>query len=281
VFEQITILAPGLLGASLGLAAHELSLARRINVWARRAESRETCKDGDWCDNAFADAAESVKGSDLVILCLPVDAIVPMIRTIAPHLRKGALVTDVGSTKSRICRLSARIVPEETEFIGSHPMAGSEKSGMAHASASLFKNRACLVTPLEDAGSAKVDALVRFWRALGMEVTSLSPEQHDEIVAQISHLPHLLASMICLHLSGKPEGWQAFSGNGLRDTTRIAAGNSEIWRSIFEENKDELLRAIDEFEGELASMRSALHNGEWARVRHLLELGKSYREGLD
>ena len=114
-----------------------------------------------------------------------------------------------------------------------------------------------------------------------MEVTSVNPEKHDEIVANISHLPHLLASVLCLHLSRKPDSWQAYCGNGLRDTTRIAAGKSDIWRSIFEENKEELLRSIDEFENELAGLRSHILNGDWAQVRHLLERGKSYREDLD
>ncbi|HSH09885.1 MAG TPA: prephenate dehydrogenase/arogenate dehydrogenase family protein [Oceanipulchritudo sp.] len=277
----MTILAPGLLGASLGMATRHFSLAKRVHVWARRAESRAACQSSTWCDQTFADPGESVRGSDLVVLCTPVDAIAGMVREISPNLRKGTLVTDVGSTKSRICRLAARSVPEGVCFVGSHPMAGSEKSGMVHATENLFRNRACLVTPLEETPPDPVDALVRFWRALGMEVTTLSPEHHDEIVANISHLPHLLASVLCLHLSRKPKAWQAYSGNGLRDTTRIAAGNSEIWRSIFEENREELLRAIDGFERELASLRAHLHNGEWAQVRHLLELGKTYREGLD
>lgn len=280
MFKQLTILAPGLLGASLGLAARHFSLVKRTHVWARRAESRVACRSSDWCDEVFADPAEAVRDSDLVIVCTPVDTIVDMVRQISGNLAKGTLVTDVGSTKSRICRLAARIVPEGVHFVGSHPMAGSEKSGMQHASDGLFLKRACLVTPLEETPAGPVDTLVRFWHALGMEVTTLTPETHDEIVANISHLPHLLASVLCLHLSRKPEGWQAYSGNGLRDTTRIAAGNSDIWRSIFEENKEELLRAIDGFEAELSRIRAHLHNGQWAQVRHLLELGKSYREGL-
>ncbi len=277
----MTILAPGLLGASLGMAARHYSLTGRIHVWARRAESRESCRTSAWCDAVFADPAEAVRGSDLVIVCTPVDTIVGMVREIAANLEAGALVTDVGSTKSRICRLAARSVPGGVHFIGSHPMAGSEKSGMRHASESLFLQRACLVTPLEDTPAEPVDALVRFWKALGMEVTTVSPEVHDEIVANISHLPHLLASTLCLYLSRQPPAWQAYSGNGLRDTTRIAAGSSEIWRSIFEENKEELLRAVDGFEAELARLRGHLHNGEWAQVRHLLDHGKAYREGLD
>ncbi len=281
VFHQITILAPGLLGASLGMATHHLSLAKRVHVWARRAESREDCISQKWCDATFADPAESVEGSDLVVICTPVDMILSMMGQVAPALMDGALVTDVGSTKSRICRMSASILPIGTDFIGSHPMAGSEKSGMKHASHDIFKNRACLVSPLEETGDIPIERLVRFWRGLGMEVSSVSPERHDEIVANISHLPHLLASVLCLQLNRKPHAWQAFSGNGLRDTTRIAAGNPEIWRSIFEENKEELIRSVDEFEKELATIRSHILNGEWAQVLHLLSSAKTYREELD
>ena len=280
VFKQMTILAPGLLGGSLGLAAHRLGLASRITVWARRAEVRLACSEAEWCAAAYADPCEAVSGSDFVVLCLPVDGIVPMAQRIVPALSNGTLVTDVGSTKSRICRLAARAMPAGVHFIGSHPMAGSEKSGLDHADAELFQARACLVTPIEDTVDAPLDALVAFWKALGMEVTTLSPERHDEIVAHISHLPHLLASVLASHLAAKPSGWQAFCGNGLRDTTRIAAGSPDIWRSIFEENRDELLRALDGFENELARLRSHLHNGEWAQVRHLLEKGRQFRGGL-
>lgn len=277
----MTILAPGLLGASLGMAASKFALCRRIHVWARRAESRADCLAADWCTAAFADPGESVRESDLVIICTPVDMITPMLSKIGHGLKPSALVTDVGSTKSRICRLSSTAVSGKATFIGSHPMAGSEKSGMQHADADLFKDRACLVTPLEETPAQAIDSLVLFWKSLGMEVSTMSPEKHDEIVAHISHLPHMLASLLCLQLSRQPASWQAFSGPGLRDTTRVAAGGPEIWRSIFEENKEELLRSISGFERELATMRSHILNGEWAQVRHLLDLGKSYREALD
>jgi cyclohexadieny/prephenate dehydrogenase len=281
VLQQLTILAPGLLGASLGLAARHFSIAQRVHVWARRPESRQQCEEAAWCDAAFADPAEASKGSELVVVCTPVDRIAEMVRHISPVLQDQAIVTDVGSTKSRICRSCAHVVPRGVSFIGAHPMAGSEKSGLSHARADLFQGRACLVTPLENSDPEAVDRTVRFWRELGMEVTTVSPEKHDEIVAHISHLPHLLASVLCLQLGKKPALWQAFSGNGLKDTTRIAAGSPEIWRSIFEENREELLRALDGFEREVATLRSHLHNEEWAQVRHLLRLGKAYREELD
>lgn len=263
------------------MAAHKFGLAHRVHVWARRAESRQACEEAPWCDAAFRSASDAVRGSQLTVVCTPVDRIADTVSEISSALPDGALVTDVGSTKSRICRVAARAVPGHATFVGSHPMAGSEKSGMEHAEATLFQRRACLVTPVEDTPVEAVEQIVRFWRAIGMEVTSVTPEKHDEIVAHISHFPHLLASVLCIQLSRCPDTWKAFSGNGLRDTTRIAAGSPEIWRSIFEENKDELLRAMDQFENELSSMRSLIHNGEWASVRHLLALGKTYREGLD
>lgn len=263
------------------MATRHYGLAARIHVWARRAEVRQTCMEADWCDAAFSEPGLSVRGSEMVVVCSPVDHIAPLVREIGPALDRGALVTDVGSTKSRVCRLCARAVPATATFIGSHPMAGSEKSGMEHARHELFRGRACLVTPLEETSGGSIDSIVRFWRGLGMEVTTMSPEKHDEIVAHISHLPHLLASVLCLQLAGKPALWQAYAGNGLRDSTRIAAGSPEIWRSIFEENREELLRAIDAFENQLGRLRSHLHNGEWARVRQLLERGRTYREDLD
>lgn len=281
MFQQLTILAPGLLGASLGMAARHYGIARRVHVWARRAEVRQSCGDAAWCSGAFAEPGEAVRGGDLVIVCLPVDRIAGMVQQIGPFLEPGALVTDVGSTKSRICRCCARILKGEAVFVGSHPMAGSEKSGMENARVDLFHNRACLVTPLEETPGEAVEQVVRFWRDLGMEVSTMSPERHDEVVAHISHLPHLLASLLALQLSRKPHQWQAFSGEGLRDTTRIAAGSPEIWRSIFEENREELLRALDAFEEELGLMRSHLYNNEFSQVRHLLQLGKAYREGLE
>jgi cyclohexadieny/prephenate dehydrogenase len=263
------------------MAARRFGVAGRVRVWARRAESREACAESDWCCGAFADPGEAVAGSGLVVICTPVDRIVETVRSCSRSLMPGALVTDVGSTKSRICRHASHEVPSETVFIGSHPMAGSEKSGMHHARADLFQGRACMVTPLEQAPPEAVDCLVRFWRQIGMDVSSLSPEKHDEIVARISHLPHLLASVLALQLSRSPDPWKALAGNGLRDTTRIAAGSPDIWRSIFEENREELLRALSDFEDQLAEVRSHLHNGEWLRLRQMLEKGKQYRDDLD
>ncbi len=280
MFEQITILAPGLLGASLAAAVKDRQLARQTVIWARRAETRIACSDKSWCDAVAASPQEAVDEADLVVVCSPVETIHPLVVGIAPHLKDGALVTDVGSTKSLIARYCHTVMPKGRQFIGSHPMAGSEKSGLAHARKDLFRGKTCFVTPLVDSDEQAVETILNFWKDLDMEVASVSPERHDEIVAHISHLPHVLASVLCSFLSTKDSGWLNFAGNGLRDSTRVAAGSPAIWKSIFEQNREEIARAIDQFENELQSLKSAIVNGQSFDILNHLERGKAYRERL-
>lgn len=281
MLRQLTIIAPGLLGASLGLAAHRLGLASRITVWARRPEVRQACEETDWCHAAPPTLAEAVHKAELVVLCPPVGIIAELVAEIAPFLASDALVTDVGSTKGQLCReATAALVDRSATFVGSHPMAGSEKTGMAHAKAELFAQRPCLVTPLEETPLDAVEKVCAFWRALDMEVTTLSPEAHDEIVAHVSHLPHLVASALAAQLGAGNPQWPVYAGQGLRDTTRVAAGSPTLWRDIFAHNRDEVLRSLDGLEAELANARRALHNRDWPALRHWLERGVNFRQRL-
>lgn len=262
------------------MAAKRVSLVERVHVWARRAETRLECEAQPWCDAVFAEPEAAAQGADLVVICTPVNEIARYAALLAPVLQPGALVTDVGSTKGQLCRDAQAAMPEGVAFVGSHPMAGSEKTGLAHAQADLFRDRACLVTPLPDTPREAVEKICRFWRELDMEVTTMDPDRHDEIVANISHLPHLLASALCSLLAQKDHAWQAFAGNGLRDTTRIAAGSPTLWRDIVEQNRDEVLRSLTAFEDELARLRSTVANRDWPQLRHILERGKHYRDEL-
>jgi len=280
MFKQITILGPGLLGASLLQAAKQRGLCKTTAAWSRRAETRAKCEDQPWCDAVYAHAGKAVAKADLVVACTPVDTIVPLLESIAPHLKAGALVTDVGSTKSLICRLGRAAVPKKTAFVGSHPMAGSEKAGLEFATPGLFQGRACFVTPLVDTPARDVDRITRFWKALGMEVATTTPESHDEIVAHLSHLPHLLASAFCAYLGTRDPNWAHFAGPGLRDTTRVAAGDPSLWKAIALENREEILRALDGFETELLHLRSALRNGQPHALLHILERGRDFRVRL-
>lgn len=280
MLNQITILAPGLLGASLAMAIRREQLAERLHIWARRPETRLECEGMDWCDAVFATAEEAVKNASLVVMCTPVETLHRLARRIAGSVPEGCIVTDVGSTKSLVCRYCDAFLPDSVTFVGSHPMAGSEKSGMAHARADLFEGRPCFVTPLEDTPGAAVETLVRFWKALGMRPLTTSPERHDEIVANISHLPHIVASLLCQHLSTRESDWRNFAGQGLADTTRVAAGNPALWREIIEQNRDEILRALDGFENELHTFRSALANEQYFEILHRLQNAKIYRDAF-
>ncbi|MDX2109290.1 MAG: prephenate dehydrogenase/arogenate dehydrogenase family protein [Verrucomicrobiota bacterium] len=276
----LAILAPGLLGASLAQAAKSRSLAKRVVVWARRVETRMDAARQPWCDAVFDTPEEAAAEADFIVLCPPVESIVPLAERIAEALKPHAIVTDVGSTKSLICRYAHKAIHGGAVFVGSHPMAGSEKSGMAHATAELFTRRPCFVTPLDDTPEKAVKTVVHFWRELDMEVTTIAPEAHDEIVANISHLPHVLATVLCTHLAEHNQTWAAFSGQGLADTTRIAAGSPPLWRSIVEQNREEILRSITAFENELHQFKSALANENYFEVLHKLELGKRFRDKL-
>lgn len=278
MFDQLTILAPGLLGGSVARAARARGLARRLVVWARRPEVRLRLRDQPWCDTVADTPEAATAGAGLVVIAAPVDKIVELARLIAPHLPAGAIVTDVGSVKGEICRLGHAALDRQAHFVGSHPMAGSEKTGWEHADAELFARRTCFVTPLAQTDPAAAEAVVKFWHDLGAEVTTLDPDAHDEIVAHISHLPQVLASTLCAFLAKKNPAWRNFAGGGLRDTTRIAASDPKLWRTILEQNRDEVLRALRQFQDELQAMQASLSNRDWFDVIARLERGQAYRD---
>lgn len=280
MFDQITILGTGLLGASTGMAARARGACNRVQVWSRRPETRAQAASAPWVDAVWESPEAACRGSDLIVLCTPVDAIVPLLRQIGPSIEAHAVVTDVGSTKSRICREAAALDLPKGCFVGSHPMAGSEQTGMAHAREDLFQGAACIVTPIESTADEPVALLKDFWHRLGMVVSCLSPEQHDEAVAHISHLPHLLTSALCSFLAAKNPAWTALAGGGLRDTTRIAAGDPDLWRAILGENREEVLTALQGLEVELQRFKSALAEEDGVRLTRQLERGKAYRDSL-
>ena len=279
MFQQISIIGPGLLGASLALALKSRGLCKRVHIWSRRSETRAKALLADWCDATFEHAPEACKGSELVVICTPVETIVPILKEIAPFFDKGTLITDVGSTKKTICQ-GASSIKGDFNFIGSHPMAGSEKTGMSHARADLFQGAACILTPGEDAQNAQIVQIHQLWESIGMQVVTTSPEKHDEIVAHISHLPHLLATILCSYLLEKEVGWQQLAGGGLRDTTRVASGDPDLWKQILEHNREDVLRAVDGFQGELQALKTSLLNKDSAGVLARLERGKRFRDQL-
>lgn len=271
-------MGPGLLGASLGMAVHAGALTRHVSVWARRQQSRDACLQADWCDMASGDLEESLHGADLAVLCTPVAHLSELLGQIRDITPIKCLITDVGSTKAAICRTADEANLEN--FVGSHPIAGSEQTGMQHASAKLFSGRPCFVTPSDKTDPVHTRTISDFWEALGMRMILSSPKQHDRILAQVSHLPHLLASALCNVLSKQPPGWSDGSGQGLRDATRIAAGSPTIWRDIAQQNSKEILGALDSLDAETQRLRQLLEENDSDALFKWLEQGKTYRDSL-
>ncbi len=281
MFETSTIIGAGLLGGSLGMAMAERGLARRVRVWARREALRGHCRGADWCDEVFADLKKAVEGADLVIICTPVDVIIENLREVVSVLSPASLVTDVGSTKAVICREADHLVaPTGAVFIGSHPMAGSERTGIEAARADLFDGRPCLVTPTGRGKEEKAAQLVAFWKRLGMQTYLVSPDDHDEIVSQVSHLPHLVASALAFSLGQGRSDLGLYSGAGLKDTTRIAAGDPHLWAAIVDQNRDEIIRSLEGFDTALLELRRAVHNRDQGGLLKILKKGKQFRDGL-
>lgn len=280
MLENLVILAPGLLGGSVARAAHARGLARRVTVWTRRPESRLQLREQPWVSSVADTPADAVRDASLVVLAAPVDKIIDLARQIAPHLPAGALVTDVGSVKAELCRACHAALAPHARFVGSHPMAGSEKTGWENATETLFEKRVCFVTPLDGTDEAAVTLVARFWHDLGALVTTVSPDQHDEITAHISHLPQAVATSLATFLGAQNPAWRNLSGNGLRDTTRIAASDATMWIEIFQQNRDEVLRALTRFEDELHGFKTALANRDWLEIRARLERGKAWRDGF-
>lgn len=262
------------------MAARQRGVAKKIVIWTRRPDARLKLREQTWCDVAADTPEGAVESANLVVIAAPVEKIISLGEQIAPHLRSGAIVTDVGSVKGDLCRRCHAAMPAGVHFVGAHPMAGSQKTGWENGTAELFVQRMCFVTPLAQTSTAATESIVRFWHELGSEVATVEPDQHDEIVAHISHLPQVIATSLCTFLAQKNNSWRNYAGGGLRDTTRIGASDASMWVEIFQQNRDEVLRALQRYQDELQGMYSAIANRDWLEVRARMERGKAYRDGF-
>lgn len=273
--HHVTIIGVGLLGGSAGLAIKALGGGVQVAGVGRRAESlREAMRVGA-IDSVHLDAAETVGKSELVILATPVCSFERYLKAIAPHLKKGAIVTDVGSTKGQVVRAASKILGAKGVFVGSHPMAGSDRRGPQHATANLFRGAKCIVTPTAKTPAAAMRKVEQFWRALGMGVVKMSPTQHDRAVAEISHLPHALS---CLLMRLPAEENLNVAANGFRDMTRIAGSDVEMWRDIFLTNPKAILAVTAKFRRSLGQLEKLISAGDAAAIEKFLHAAKSRRE---
>lgn len=278
IFKKIAIIGVGLIGGSLGLAIKKKRLARVVVGIGRRSSSIRKALRRSAIDIGTKDPAKGVAGADLVVIATPVCSTPRIARAIAGDLKRGSILTDAGSTKGWIVKSIERCIPDKISFVGSHPLAGSEKRGVLFAEEDLFKCSAVIMTKTKRTKVSAVRTLGRFWKSLGVaRVVVKSPEEHDRIVAEISHLPHLAATALINSADRKS---LEFASTGFKDTTRIAASDPEVWRDICLTNKKEILRSLDRYERRLARLKALIKKGRAEELRKEFAKSKSIREKL-
>lgn len=280
-FSNIAILGGGLLGGSLALALKALERPPQVRMWARREETVAHAREIG-ISGATTELAAAVAGAELAVLCVPVGSMSALVSDMLDAgLPDGCVITDVGSVKCAPHRdITPLLAGTDRIFIGSHPMAGSERTGITAVAAHLFQNAACLLTNDEHASPARCEALERFWQSVGCHTSWMAAAVHDELVARISHLPHIVAAgaaRVCL----KDPSEGRFAGGGLRDTTRVASGSAEMWAEIVTENREAILEPLRETISDLCEVLSYLEEGDQEAARQWLAVAKHHRDHLN
>lgn len=280
--KKLAIMGLGLMGGSIGLAAKKAGVADVVAGYARREESRRLAMELGVVDKVYSSAAESVESADMAVCCVPVLAMPGLAGDCKSGFAKGCIVTDVGSTKKEL-EIQMRSVLEGTGavFVGSHPIAGSEMTGLSAARADLFEGAMVVVTEGEGEGKDKTAAVVDMWSKFGARVCVMSSGRHDEILAKTSHLPHLLAAGLARHVLGAGDcDVQKFCGSGFSDTTRIAAGSVPVWHDIVKTNREQILLQLRGFKKELAELESIIDSADFHALRGYLTESSNLRKDL-
>jgi prephenate dehydrogenase len=280
-WQNISIIGAGLLGGSLALALKRRPLDARVRACVRRDASVDECRKLEIADGVTTDLKEAVEGAELVVLCTPLSRMAALAAAMRPFLKQGAVVTDVGSVKSTVVKeLEPIVLQARAEFVGSHPMAGSERTGVAAARADLFDNAVCLVTPGRYSSPQAIAGVEEFWRAVGGRPIRLNPEAHDDLVSRSSHLPHVVAAELANYILSPvhPKEQRLVCANGFRDTTRIASGSPEMWRDIALANRKNLGRVLGVFIEDLQEFQLALEREDVRAIEEFFANAKERRD---
>lgn len=265
MIEKLVIFGVGLIGGSLALALRQAGAVKEVVGVGRSRENLEAALALGIIDRYESDAAQAVRNADIVVLAVPVATIQKVMADIAPHLSPDTIVTDVGSTKQDVVAYARQHLSSHLKrFIAAHPIAGAEKSGASAAFSELFRGRNVVLTPLPENDAKAVEKITRMWEATGAVVNSMPPQQHDEIFAAVSHLPHLLSFALVEDIAFRPNAKELFgyAAGGFRDFTRIAGSHPEMWRDICLANRDMLMRELDAYRTQLDRLRTMLEQND-------------------
>lgn len=284
LFNNVTIIGVGLIGGSLAKVLKTKNLAGRITGAGRSRSTLELALKIGVIDQMGQGSAHAVEDADLVVLASPVGTFGAIIREIAPHLKPGAIVTDVGSVKGALIRDIEDAIPQGAHFVPAHPIAGREKSGVTESTETLFQGRRCILTPTARTDQKALDVVRDLWKAAGAEVTLMDADLHDKVFAAVSHLPHVAAFALMSAVADLNTGtkdYLQFSGAGFRDFTRIAASSPEMWRDICLMNGDNLVQMIDRYVASLNRFRRDIVAGDGNRLEKHLKMASDVRRGLE
>jgi cyclohexadieny/prephenate dehydrogenase len=284
IFERMALIGIGLIGSSLAQAARQRGLVKEIAISTRSEATLRRAEELGLGDSYSVDAAVAVEGADLVILCVPVGANEAIAKWIAPALKKGAILTDAGSTKGSVVAQVAPHVPEGVYFIPGHPIAGTEQSGPDAGFPTLFDQRWCILTPPENTDPDALEKLKAFWQGCGSDVDLMDPKHHDLVLAIVSHLPHVIA----YNIVGTADDLEAvtksevikYSASGFRDFTRLAASDPIMWRDVCLNNKDAILEMLARFSEDLSALQRAIRWGDGDKLFEMFTRTRSIRRSI-
>ena len=283
IYVRVALIGLGLIASSMAHAMRRKGLAGEIVGYARTAETRDVAREIGLCDRVVDSAREAAEGADLVVLCVPVGAMGSVARDIAPALKPGATLSDVGSVKRAVIDAVAPHVPPGVHFIPAHPLAGTEYSGPRSGFATLFDNRWCVLVP-GGAERAAVDRLAGLWRGMGANVDEMDAAHHDLVLAVVSHTPHLIAYTmvgVAEHLEQVSDSEVIkYSASGFRDFTRIAASDPTMWRDVFLTNRDATLDILGRFTEELFVLQRAIRMGDGVQLHDYFTRTRAIRRGI-
>jgi len=276
-FNKIVIVGVGLIGGSLGLAVKKKRLAKEVVGLCRRRSSLKKALKARAVDWGTIDARKASVNADFIIIATPAGSIVRLAKEISKYLKRGAIITDVGSVKEALVGAIEHIIPAGIHFIGGHPMAGSEQGGVIFAKEDIFEQSLCILTKTKKTDVGALRRVASFWKALGVRVSVTDVFTHDKRVAQVSHLPHLIAQSLCLSADGES---LRYASGSFRDTTRVASLNTKVWIDIFKLNRKHLLVSLDRYIRVLKQARRDLAKNDFTRLKMKIEKASRIRTAL-
>lgn len=279
-FSTVVIAGVGLIGGSLALALKEKKITKKVIGYGRNIERVKRAQEVGIIDD-FINSVDEFAQADLVVLATPISVFEDLVSQIKEHVKKNAIVIDVGSVKKAVVERIEVLLTDKAYFVGTHPIAGSDKTGFEHARADLFKNSRVIITPTEKTEQSALRKVTQMWQDVGANVEFMSPEQHDRIYALVSHLPHLVSYCLVETVAQIDGSLISYAGSGFKDTTRIAKSSPELWTDIFVTNKENILSFLESFTRKLKEIEQLISEENIKQLKTFLDSAKKLRETID